>query len=452
MEKKMGYMQANKSLPRRMIALTVFAVLLAGLPLQAIARGRFGASSGLEPARVPETVGMSSERLARVDALLQGWVDRGEIAGVTAMIGRKGKIVYLKAFGHADIGSGTEMETDSLFRICSMTKAITSVAVMMLYEEGHFRLSEPVSQYIPEFADMQVLVPEEDTYRLEPARNPITIRDLLTHTSGLSYVFLGYPFITDLYLEAGIHDGLGQSDGEIGDMVKKISEMPLWNHPGEAWNYSLSYDVLGYFIEVISGMPFDQFLEERLFGPLGMEDTFFYVPDEEKSRLASLYAPSPEGLAKYPEEAVTVGTVVVNPANCCAEGDRSYFSGGAGLVSTAADYGRFCQMLLNGGELDGARILSPTTVEIMIANQIGELTITWPDFGDKFGLGFAIRTERGGSDESESIGTYGWIGLYDTAFWIDPEEQMFGVLMKQLFPHGNEMLNFNILAHQAIID
>ena len=438
-----------------------FALFLVGVlmlvPLAAFASGQRVRNTSLTTAERPEDAGLSSERLARIDSIMKGYVDSESIAGAVVMIGRRGKIAYLESFGMADIEGNRPMRTDSMFRLASMSKAIVSLAVMMLYEEGHFLLNDPVSKYIPEFAEMQVIVPEGDGYTLVPAEKPITIRHLVTHTSGIVYSFFGHPHITEIYLQAGINDGLDQSDGTIGEMVKRLAGLPLLFQPGEAFGYGLNVDVLGYFVEVISGQALDRLLEERIFVPLEMQDIHFYVPQEKVSRMAAVYGPNPEGgLARWGDEAVTLGPLVFRASLPYSSGSRSYFSGGGGLTSTAGDYGRFLQMMLNGGELEGVRLIGRKTVELMTSNHIEGLYADFARYwdGDKFGLGFAIRTERGVFDELESLGSYGWGGFYDTHFWIDPSEDMFGILMLQLFPanHLTIRRKFRIAVNQAIID
>ncbi len=444
--------------PTRWWVCIAVAVALAGVPLLGFAEATQEQSGAFVEASSPEQVGMSSERLDRLDAVLQGFVDRGELVGVAAIIGRRGKIAYTGTFGMADREASAPMRADTLCRIASMTKAITTVAVMMLYEEGHLKLKDPISRYIPEFAEMQVLIDEGETYSLEPANKPITIHHLLTHTSGIAYRFYGYPHFPALFEEAGVDDGLSQSDGAIGDAVKKLAGIPLRSHPGEAWEYGLNTDVLGYLVEVISGMTLAEFMQKRIFEPLGMNDTFFYVPQDKVSRLSGLYGLNPEGgITRWPDEQVVMGPLVFSAGQAAAEGQRSYYAGGANLVSTAENYARSAQMLLGRGELDGARLLSSTTVDLMTSNHIGELyanRYSRENSGDRWGLGFAIRTEYGEYSENGSIGTYGWCGFYNTTFWVNPEEEMFGVFMTQMFPTFNmdSLDKFRILAHQAIVD
>jgi CubicO group peptidase (beta-lactamase class C family) len=405
----------------------------------------------------PEAVGLSSERLARVDSLMQGYVDRGDIAGAVVMVGRKGEIAYLESFGMADIEAGTQMQSDILFRLQSMTKPIISLAMMVLYEEGEFLLSDPVSNFIPEFAEMQVLVPKGDSYSLVPAEKPITIRHLMTHTSGITYRFFGYPYITDLYKQAGVQDGVTSLvEGTIGDTVKRLAALPLRTQPGKVFGYGLSYDVLGYLIEVISDMPLDKFLTTRIFEPLGMTDTYFYLPEDQVSKLASAYLSNPAGeLVAWGEEVHELGNLIMSASYPYGD-TRGYFAGGMGLNGTITDYGRFLQLLLNGGELDGVRFISRKTVELMTSNQIEGLYIdtgrVWD--GDKYGLGFGIRTERGEFTEIESLGSYGRGGMMSTHFWVDPSEEMFGIMMAQQFPWDYLPIRrkFRITVNQAIVD
>jgi len=345
------------------------------------------------------------------------------------------------------------MQANTIFRIASMTKPITSAAVMMLYEEGHFLLSDPVSKYIPDFKESQVLVPSSsgEGYTTEPAKAEITIRQLLSHTSGISYLFMGQEHIAELYRKAGISDGLVQTEGTIGDNVRRLAGLPLFSQPGEAWEYGLSVDVLGYFIEVISGMSLAEFFRERIFKPLRMEDSYFYLPEDKISRLAALYRPVPEGgLDEFPETPVKFGYLVMS-STYHYSGPRTYYSGGGGLVSTASDYARFLQMMLNGGELDGVRLLSRKTVESITTSHIGDLGI-WG--GSKFGLGFGIYPGPGDSGTLNSAGSYNWGGIFNTGFGVDPREEFISIIMTQLYPNDQSDITdkFSVLAYQAIVD
>ncbi len=405
------------------------------------------------PATVPEKVGLSSERLKRIDKVMQQYVDEKRFAGAVTLVARRGKVAHRGTYGMADIEAGKPMQVNSIFRIASMTKPITSVAVMMLYEEGHFLLSDPLSKYLPEFKDPQVLVPSSAGagYTTVPAKAEITIRQLLSHTSGISYLFMGQEYIADLYQNASISDGLTQTEGTIGDNVRRLAGLPLLRQPGEAWDYGLSVDVLGYFVEVISGMSLDELFRERIFNPLKMVDTYFYLPEDKLSRLASLYMPVPEGgLDEFPETPVEFGYLVMS-STYHYSGPRTYYSGGGGLVSTVSDYARFLQMMLNGGELEGVRLLSRKTVETMTTNHIGDLSI-WG--GNRFGLGFGIYPDPGESGTLNSAGSYNWGGIFNTGFWVDPEEELIGIIMTQLYPNDQSDIGdkFPVLAYQAIVD
>lgn len=389
----------------------------------------------------PEDVGFSSERLWR-------------IAGGVALVARHGKIAYLKAVGMADRDAKKPMRTDSIFRICSMTKPITSVAVMMLYEEGRFTLNQPVSDFIPEFKEMKVLDPPYPQDKTSPpgalvsAKRPITIRHLLTHTSGLTYHW--NPRLGKAYGDAGIGAGLLQQEGTIGDAVKKLASLPLLFQPGDAWEYSLSDDVLGYLVEVVSGMPLDKFFQERILKPLGMKDTGFFLPDEKVPRLATAYTYYAEkGLQSILEKQVVKEGGFAYSASYPYRGPRTYFSGGGGLTSTAEDYYRFCQMMLNGGQLNGTRLLSRKSVELISQNHVqGKLESTG------YGLGFGVTSEPRFLTELGSVGSYYWGGFYYTSFVIDPKEDLIAIFMGQLHPTGGLNLDDKAirLAYQAIKD
>jgi CubicO group peptidase (beta-lactamase class C family) len=411
------------------------------------------AARGTSPTASPEDVGLSSERLERIASAIQKSVDEGRIAGGIALVARHGKIAYVKAVGMADRDAKKPMRTDSIFRICSMSKPITSVAVMMLYEEGRFMLNQPVSDFIPEFKEMKVLDPPYPQDKTSPpgalvsARRPVTIHHLLTHTSGLTY---GGARLGKVYRDAGINGGLIQNEGTIGDAVKKLAAQPLLFQPGDAWEYSLADDVLGYLVEVVSGMPLDKFFEERIFKPLGMRDTYFFLPDEKLPRLATAYTYYPEkGL-----QAILDGQVVKDgdstySADYPYRGPRTYFSGGGGLSSTAEDYYRFCQMMLNGGQLNGTRLLSRKSVELISQNHVEEKRA---DGG--YGLGFGVTSEPKYLKELGSVGSYYWGGFYYTTFVIDPKEDLIAIFMGQLHPSGGLNLDERVkrLAYQAIND
>lgn len=393
----------------------------------------------------PESVGFSAPRLQNLDNLMQSHVDEKKIAGANVLIARKGKIAYFKSFGMAD--ENKPMQPDSLIRIMSMSKPITSTAVMILYEQGKLLLSDPVSKYIPEFKNQKVLEmnPKGNGYKLVPVKREMTIRDLLTHKSGLLYLFVGDFFheperkaVLDLYKQAGITDGTCRPDETIGDMVKRLGRLPLFKQPGEVWDYSLSNDVLGYLIEVVSGMRFDEFVAQNIFTPLKMTDSYFYVPAEKHSRLAAVFKSDWQGnLTRADDKPIVTGNLALCP-NDALQTQGKYLSGGVSVISTAYDYFRFAQMFLNGGELDGVRVLSRKTVELMTAtNHIGDLDATFlHDHAWKFGLGFAIQQDRGHDVDSGGVGTFEWAGLYSTRFSIDPKEQKITIFLSQTTPFG----------------
>lgn len=413
------------------------------------------------PVASPKEMGFSEARLNRINQVVQSYVDEQKIAGAITLIARKGKLVHFQTFGKMDIESNRPMESDTIFRIASMTKPITTVALMMLYEDGRLLLTDPISKYLPEFKNPQVLVINKDKdagsspYKLVPANKPITIHHILTHTSGITYTFQGSPYVSDMYKKAGVTDGLSQTDGTLAEQIEKLAKMPLCYQPGEGFSYGLGIDVAGRLVEVISGMSLDTFFRERIFKPLQMKDSYFFLPEDKVSRLASLYQQTKDGtLAKYGDEPAEQGLLKYS-ASYHYLGQKKYYSGGAGLVSTAEDYWRFLQMLLNGGQLDGVRLLSRKTVEYMASNHIGD-TVMWnsPFDGYRFGLGFAVRTDVGTSAKIGTVGEYTWGGFFSTTFWVDPKEQMIGIMLVQLRP--NEQLDihdkFKVLAYQAMDD
>ncbi len=412
------------------------------------------------PTSAPEDVGLSAERLQRIDSAIGKYIEENRISGAVMLVARKGKVAHHSALGMMDIEDNKPMGTDTIFRLASMSKAITGVATLMLYEEGRFELNDPLDRFIPAFKNMQVLVTDPDQnpygsdYELVPANGPIRIRQLLNHTAGFAYGLWGQPYFGELYQNAGIHDGLYACEGTIGDMVERLARLPLMHHPGEVWEYGVSVDVLGRLIEVVSGMPLDRFFEERIFEPLGMEDTYFYLPKEKASRLAAVYAPNEDGgISKTTGDIVQVGSAAYTPYKHI-DGPRTYFSGGAGLVSTASDYARFLQMLLNGGELEGHRLLSRKTVESMTSNQIGDLDVAFAPIGDKFGLGVSINENPDVTRSITSKGTYSWGGFFYTHFFVDPHEDMLGLIMIQLYPYSGPNIHaqFDSLVYQAIND
>ncbi len=403
------------------------------------------------PRSAPEEAGLSAERLAHIDEVLQGHIDGKEIAGAVTLIARKGKVAHLGTHGMADIEAGRKMTPDTIFRIASMTKPITSVAVMMLYEEGRFMLGDPVSKYLPEWKDMYVLPPPEATnnYRV-PAKRPITVRHLLTHTSGLTYQW--NQALGGLYNAYDIPHGLGgPSQLNLAEASRALAKLPLLFHPGERYEYGLSIDVLGRLVEVASGQTLDEFFKSRIFEPLGMTDTHFYLPDGKEQRMAAVYTQGKDGTLKRQDDEVSAGDVQ-GDVHYPYRGPKKYFSGGGGLSSTAVDYARFAQMILNKGELGGRRLLSPTTIELMTIDHVRK--ITGDEGAPSFGLGFFVETAEDGFSELTSEGTHGWGGFWYTQFFVSPEEEMIGVFMAQLYPPGDLKVNqkFKVLAHQAIVD
>ena len=371
----------------------------------------------------PEAVGLSAERLDRIDRMLQEAVDENTIPGAVALIARHGKIVFHEAYGQAN-ASGKPLQKEAIFRIASQTKAITSTAVMMLWEEGKFQLDDPISKYIPAFKNPQVLVNfryADTSYTSRPAQREITIRHLLTHTSGLGYGMIdGDERMKMLYQKAGTTDLFTTENVTIKDVVLKLAELPLHHDPGAKYTYSMGLDVLGYFIEVISGMSFEQFLNERLFGPLGMEDTGFYLPRSKADRLVAIQHKVNGQWEDYPNTFYDVDY----PIN-----GSSFFSGGAGLSSTAKDYATFLQMYLNGGELNGKRFLSRTTIASMMADQTLEL---YGGAVEHHGLAFGVLTERGQAKGGlGSPGTFVWGGYFNTQYFADPQEKIVGIILKQ---------------------
>jgi CubicO group peptidase (beta-lactamase class C family) len=403
---------------------------------------------GLPTAR-PEDVGMSSERLARIRAGMQRYVDRGMVPGVVTLVARRGRVVHFEAIGYRDVEAKAPMTTDTIFRIASMTKPIASVALMTLYEEGHFLLNDPISKFLPEFANMKVAQaaqaaePGGAPYKLVPAKNPITFKHVLTHTAGFPNSYRG--LTREEY--AKTYPRKNPSETMV-DVVKRLATMPLNFNPGEAWEYGPATDVVGRLVEVISGMTLDEYLRKKIFEPLRMNDTHFYLPESKLNRFAASYEPDEKNGNKI--KLVEAPT----PESRWVKQPHNYFSGAGGLVSTAADYVRFHQMMLQGGELDGARILGRKTVELMTTNHIGDLPVwlTGPGYG--FGLGYSVVKDIGVTGQAGSAGQYGWGGAFCTYFQVDPKEELIGVVMTQVRPynHINIRQEFMALANQAIVD
>jgi len=391
----------------------------------------------------PEDVGMSSERLERLSKTFQDYIDEKELPGATILVARKGKIAYLKSFGKNDIESNIPMSEGSIFRIASQTKAIVSVGVMMLQEEGKLLITDPVGKYMPAFMKTKVAVAKKDgSYDIVDAHRPITIRDLLTHTSGVSY---GYGIASDLWEEANIQGWyFADRDEPIQATVNRMAELPFEAQPRKEFVYGYNTDILGALIEVVSGETLDVYLKKNILEPLGMKDTHFYLPLDKKERLATVYSATENGLERAPSPGGMVGQ------GAYVDGPRKSFSGGAGLLSTAMDYTKFLQIMLNKGEFNGKRIISPKTVELMTTNHLpfpfGE--------GTGFGLGFSTVEDLGLRGELGSEGEFAWGGAYHSTYWADPKEEMTVVYFTQLIPandlddHGK----LRALIYQAIID
>jgi CubicO group peptidase (beta-lactamase class C family) len=349
------------------------------------------------------------------------------------------------------------MSGSTIFRIASMTKPITSAAVLILADEGKLRVDDPVAKFLPEFAEMKVLAPSSggsDAIATVPAERPITIHDLLTHTSGLSYRFANVPILGRLYVEAAVSDGLSETPGTIGDNVRRLARLPLLHQPGAAWTYSLATDVLGRLVEVVSGQTLDAFFRERIFAPLKMDDVHFVLSKSKRDRLAALYVPGEDKTVhRAGIEPYQVGPLVYS-ANFPLWDDGHYYSGGAGLVATVGDYARFLQMLLNRGELDGARVLKPETVELMTTHRLGDMHILPWGHGDGFGYGFGVVTETGRGDDVASAGTFSWGGFFYTYFWADPRRELIGIMMTQLYPSDHLKLReeFKRLTYAALVE
>lgn len=404
------------------------------------------ALASVSPAAEPPRLHLDANRLERLDRVIQQHVEAGDIAGVVMYIAQDGQPARITTYGQQDLEAGTPMAPDAIFRVASMSKAITSVAVMMLYEEGAFLLHDPISNYIPAFANSVVAIPAPEgspegvAYVTEKAKRPIQIRDLLTHTAGLTYG-AGSDLAAADYRAANLSGWyLTGHDETIGEVVDRLATLPLHGHPGESWQYGYSTDVLGRLVEVVSGMPLDRFVAERICGPLGIVDTHFFLPPEKAARLANVYGLRDGRLVL--EETAADSDFVNGPRKC--------FSGGAGLLSTAADYGRFLQMLLNEGELDGVRLLSPKSVELMRANHLGD---RYRRDTDGFGLGFWVNGDLGYYGELGSEGAYGWGSAYYPQYLIDPEQNLIAFFMTQLRPAGSLNLNqkFKPLVYQALL-
>ncbi len=401
----------------------------------------------------PAEVGMCGERLARIgEHLRERYIEPGKIPGSLTLVARRGQVCYLEKQGRRDLERDLPVEEDTIFRIYSMTKPITSLALMQLYERGLFALNDPVHRFIPEWRDLRIFKAGSwPLYDTEACQRPMTVRHLLTHMSGLTYGFLHATNVDYGYRKARI--GSLQPGQTLRDMIEGLAQLPLEFEPGSAWNYSVATDVLGYLVEVISGQPFDQYLREHIFEPLGMHDTAFNISDEKVERFASCY-----------QRNLDKSIALEDDGQNSAYRDRTFFSGGGGLVSTVADYYRFCGMLQKGGELDGARIIGPRTLDMMTANHLpdggdlagwarGSFSETSYD-GIGFGLGFATRLDSVANGTLGSVGEFNWGGMASTLFWVDPEEELVVIFMTQLIPSGTFDFRGQLqsIVYSAIVD
>ncbi|HVW15490.1 MAG TPA: serine hydrolase domain-containing protein [Mucilaginibacter sp.] len=402
----------------------------------------------------PAAGGFSATRLHRLDSAMDAWVKQKWVNGSAVLIARHGKIVFYKAHGYNDPATKELLDKTAIFRIASQTKALTVAAVMMLWEEGKFSLDDPVAMYIPSFAHERVLAtynPKDTSYTTVPAKRPVTIRDLLTHTSGIGYPAIGTPAENAIYAKSYLTGGVGTKGQTLADAMSRLGSMPLFFQPGEGWKYGLNMDVLGYLIEKWSGMSLEQFFEKRICQPLGMKDTWFNLPPEKGKRLVNFFVGDSARTIKK-TGSVFGGSLDMNyPLQ-----KTDYFSGGGGLVSTLHDYAVFLQMLLNGGEYNGVRLLSRSSVRLMTMNQIGDLH---PNIGshadvNKFGFGFFIVTNEGSKFGPINAGTYSWGGVFSTSYWVDPKEDMIVLAYEQMWgPYvANTAKAFAPLVYGAIND
>ena len=394
----------------------------------------------------PETVGMSSERLVRLSQKLRDYVDKDQLAGCVALIARKGKVAYLESIGMQDIENQIPMQENSIFRIASQSKAIISVGVMILQEQGKLLISEPVGKHIPEFMETTVAeLQPNGRYRVVPAKRPITIRDLLTHTAGISY---GGGIARDQWEEADIQGWyFAHREEPILETVKKMAKLPFESHPGEKYVYGYNTDILGALVEVVSGQPLDEFLQEHILNPLGMDNTHFYLPPNKTGQFTVVYSSTEDGIEPAPNESKMVAQ------GAYVNGPRMSFSGGAGLLSTAPDYAKFLLMMLHGGEWNGQRVLSRKSVELMTVSHIQDEKFGSKD-GVGMGLGFNILEHLGMRGRMGTVGEFGWGGAYHTTYWVDPQEELVVVYMTQLIPARgvDDHAKLRALVYQAIVD
>lgn len=409
----------------------------------------------------PEAVGLSSERLARIQPAIQKHIGDDKIAGAVTLVARRGEIVHLESAGLMDRENAKPMQVDTIFRIYSMTKPIVCVALMTLYEKGYFQLYEPVAKFIPAFGDLKVYAGEDEAgSELIDLDRPVTIRHLLTHTSGLTYHWLEYGRVEEMYREAQI-----SSEAPLSEFVEHLVHFPLAFQPGTAFRYSFAHDAVAYLIEVLSGQPLDVYLRENLFEPLGMVDTGYYVPQEKLDRFTAMYGsvnvldPDVTATRWWADADAGVNNLLASPTDSLESRPHGVFRGGHGLVSTAMDYYRFCQMMLNDGELGGTRILGRKTVELMTINHLAPELLPFETAGEYnpgagYGLGFGVLMDVGQYQRMGSQATFSWGGAADTSFWIDPREDLIGVHMAQFQPGGYHLLgdDFRAAVYQAVVD
>ncbi len=434
----MNSLSRSSRVPRRAAAALLLAVTLLSFGAAAVA-AQASASA--------ESLGFSRQRLARIDSVMQAYVDQQRMAGAVGLVLRHGTVVWQGAFGWSDREAGRRMTTDALFRIASQTKALTSAGVMMLVEEGRIAITDPISRYLPAYAKTTVAVRTDSGRVIVPARRAVTIRDLLTHTAGISYGTDA--LVADLYRPAGLGPAAGwgwyfaDKTEPVCETIDRLASLPFVRQPGEAFVYGYNTDILGCLIERVSGMSLDDFLRTRLFEPLGMRDTYFFVPPAKRDRLTAVYAAENGRLQRAPDGPRGQGDYV--------DGPRTSFSGGAGAISTAADYARFLQMMRNGGQLDDVRVLGRKTVELMTSDQLGPI-YTGPGHG--FGLGFEILEDPGLAGQYGTAGSYGWGGAYHSTYRVDPAEDLVLVMLTQTLPAGGlDMTSkFYTMVYQAMVN
>jgi CubicO group peptidase (beta-lactamase class C family) len=419
---------------RRVSFLFIFLILLSSLNAQELPVGK------------PEELGFSPERLQRLTTVFQAYANDKKMSGSVVLVARHGKVAYFNAFGKRDIEANATMQNDAIFRIASQTKALISVGIMILQEEGKLLITDPVGKYIPEFNETTVAEPRVGGgYDIIKAKRQITLRDLLTHTAGIGY---GGGLAADKWKEAGIQGWyFADRDEPIAATISRMAKLPMDEHPGEKFVYGYNTDILGVVIEKVSGKSLEEFITARILTPLGMKDTHFYLPQNKVNRLAAVYsAYADKPLERSPDPGGMVGQ------GAYVNGPRKSFSGGAGLLSTAADYAKFLQMMLNKGTLNGNRILAPSTVELMTVSHLGEVKYSWGS-GIGFGLGFSVCEDLGDRGVPGSVGEYGWGGAYGSSYWVDPKEDMVIVYFKQLTPTNNldDQSKLRTLIYQAIV-